>query len=129
VDAGLHVAHYLLLGGPGETAETLENTLKHVEQLRKTVFFFFCGIRIYPHTGLYDRALADGQIDAQQDLLAPVYYHTDTISSDDIVTTVQTRSRNRINWVVGSGGEETAQLLTRLYDRGYTGPLWEYLIR
>jgi radical SAM superfamily enzyme YgiQ (UPF0313 family) len=128
-DAGLHVAHYLLLGGPGETAETLDSTLKHAEELKKTVLFFFCGIRIYPHTRLYERALADGQIDADQDLLAPVFYHTDAISNDDIITTVQTRSRNRINWVVGSGGEETAQLLTRLYDRGYTGPLWEYLIR
>lgn len=129
LDAGLHVAHYLLLGGPGETAETLDNTLRHVEQLKKTVLFFFCGIRIYPHTRLYDRALAEGQIDANQDLLAPVFYHTDALGSDDIITTVQTQSRNRINWVVGSGGEETAQLLTRLYDRGYTGPLWEYLIR
>jgi radical SAM superfamily enzyme YgiQ (UPF0313 family) len=129
VGAGLHVAHYLLLGGPGETAETLDNTLRHVERLGKSVLFFFCGIRIYPHTRLYDRALADGQIDAGQDLLAPVFYHTDAIGSDEIIKTVQTRSRNRINWVVGSGGEETARLLTRLYDRGYTGPLWEYLIR
>jgi radical SAM superfamily enzyme YgiQ (UPF0313 family) len=129
VEAGLHVAHYLLLGGPDETAKTLDTTLRHVEQLEKTVLFFFCGIRIYPHTRLYDRALADGQIDANQDLLAPVFYHSESISSDEIIETVQTRSRNRINWVVGSGGQETAQLLARLYDRGYTGPLWEYLIR
>ncbi len=129
VDAGLHVAHYLLLGGPDETAETLDSTLRHVEELEKTVFFFFCGIRIYPHTRLYDRALADGQIDADQDLLAPVFYQTDAISSEDIIATVQARSRSRINWVVGSGGEETARLLARLYDRGYTGPMWEYLIR
>lgn len=129
VDAGLHVAHFLLLGGPGETAETLDSTLRHVEELEKSVLFFFCGIRIYPHTRLYDRALADGQIDAHQDLLTPVFYHADAISSNDIITAVQTRGRNRINWVAGSGGEQTAQLLTRLYDRGYTGPLWEYLIR
>lgn len=129
VGAGLHVAHYLLLGGPGETADTLDSTLTHAKELTKTVLFFFCGIRIYPHTRLYDRALADGQIDADQDLLAPVFYHTDAISNDDITTTVQSHSQNRINWVVGSGGEQTAQLLTRLYDRGYTGPLWEYLIR
>lgn len=129
IDAGLHVAHYLLLGGPGETAETLKNTLTNVETLEKTVLFFFCGIRIYPHTRLYERALADGQIDAEQDLLGPVFYQSEAIGPDAIIKAVQTQSRNRINWVVGSGGEETAQLLTRLYDRGYTGPLWEYLIR
>lgn len=129
LDAGLHVAHYLLLGGPDETADTLDTTLRYVEELEKTVLFFFCGIRIYPHTRLYDRALADGQIDGNQDLLTPVFYHSDAISRDEIIGTVEARSRNRINWVVGSGGEETARLLTRLYDRGYTGPLWEYLIR
>jgi radical SAM superfamily enzyme YgiQ (UPF0313 family) len=129
IDAGLHVAHYLLLGGPGETTETLKNTLQNIETLKKTVLFFFCGIRIYPHTRLYERALADGQIDTEQDLLTPVFYRSEAIGPDAIIKAVQTQSRNRINWVFGSGGEETAQLLTRLYDRGYTGPLWEYLIR
>ncbi|MBE0597889.1 MAG: radical SAM protein, partial [Desulfuromonadales bacterium] len=31
--AGLHVAHYFLLGGPGESEATLQTTLEHAEQL------------------------------------------------------------------------------------------------
>ena len=57
LDAGLRVAHYLMPGGPGEDERTLEETLTGVEQLEKTVLFFFCGVRIYPHTALYDIAL------------------------------------------------------------------------
>lgn len=129
VAAGLHVAHYFLLGGPGETAETLETTLNSVDKLNKTVLFLFCGMRIYPHTDLYHHALHEGQIDPSQDLLAPVYYQSPAISNDEIIRRTRAKSRNRINWITGGGGDKTAQLLTRLYDRGYTGPLWEYLIR
>jgi len=35
----------------------------------------------------------------------------------------------RTNWVVGSGGETMAKIITRMYSRGHSGPLWEYLIR
>lgn len=43
--AGCHVAHYLLLGGPGETLSTLQETLDHIDTLRKTVLFFSGRIR------------------------------------------------------------------------------------
>ena len=41
IDAGLHVAHYLLLGGPGENRGTVEETLSQIETLKRSVFFFF----------------------------------------------------------------------------------------
>ena len=41
VEAGLHVAHYLLLGGPGENRGTVEETLSRLEALKRSVFFFF----------------------------------------------------------------------------------------
>ena len=69
--AGLHIAHYFLFGGPGESPQTLQETLENAEKLEKSVFFFFCGIRIYPHTALYETALREGQITADQNLLQP----------------------------------------------------------
>ena len=84
LDAGLYIAHYFLLGGPGETPETLQETLSGVDQLDKAVFFFFCGIRIYPHTALYDTAVSEGQISASQNLLEPVFYRSPFISDIEI---------------------------------------------
>lgn len=129
LDAGLLVAHYFLLGGPGETAATLETTMDAAKKLKKTVLFLFCGMRIYPHTGLYDLALREGQVSASQNLLKPVYYQSPAISREQIIKRVTELSEQRSNWITGGGGEETAELLTRLFNRGYTGPLWEYLIR
>jgi radical SAM superfamily enzyme YgiQ (UPF0313 family) len=127
--AGLHVAHYLLPGGPGETPATLAETLDNAEKLRQCVLFFFCGMRIYPHTDLYETALRQGLISETQSLLEPVFYRTAGLSATQITAQVRQRAGNRINWVVGSGGPETAALVERMYSRGYSGPLWEYLAR
>nr|WP_155450613.1 lipid biosynthesis B12-binding/radical SAM protein [Allochromatium palmeri] len=125
--AGLHVAHYFLLGGPGESAATVDESLDAIEQLKKTVVFFFFGIRIYPGTGLYDRALAEGKIDRSTDLLRPVYYHPDAISLAAIEAQVINRAARRRNWLVGSGGARVTASLQAMHQRGLIGPLWEYL--
>jgi radical SAM superfamily enzyme YgiQ (UPF0313 family) len=128
-EAGLHVAHYFLLGGPGENRDTLEETLSRVDKLPKTVLFFFCGMRIYPHTPLYEIAAAEGQIDPGRSLLKPVFYQSPALSSEDIIRTVTERANGRPNWVIGSGGPEMETILSRMYARGFSGPLWEYLAR
>lgn len=128
-EANLYTAHYLLLGGPGEDAASLEDTLDELDKLDRTVLFFYCGIRIYPNTLLYRWALEEGQIAPQQDLLPPTFYQSPYIHSSDIVTRVREKSRGRPNWMISTGGEETAQILSRMYEKGYTGPLWEYLLR
>jgi len=51
IEAGLFVAHYFLLGGPGEDEDSLNETLSNIAMLNKSVFFFFalCAfIRILP---------------------------------------------------------------------------------
>jgi radical SAM superfamily enzyme YgiQ (UPF0313 family) len=126
--AGLHIAHYFLLGGPGETRQTLRETLDNAEKLKKSVFFFFCGIRIYPHTALYDIALQEGQIKASQNLLSPVFYRSPHITDREIMQTVEEHAGGRFNWIVGSGENKATKILPRLYERGFSGPLWEHLI-
>lgn len=128
-DAGLHVAHYFLLGGPGESAATVTESLDHIEGLNKTVLFFFVGIRIYPHTALYDIALDEGRITPETDMLQPVFYQAEAIDRDAIEALVTARAGKRSNWIVGSGGTETAAAVRKMYERGYSGPLWEFLAR
>ena len=128
-EAGLYVAHYFLLGGPGENSATLNETLSNVDKLERGIFFFFCGMRIYPHTALYDIAVKEGQVEQGQSLLEPVFYRSTSLDSDEIIRRVQKQAQDRVNWVIGAGGEETADIIARLYERGHCGPLWEYLIR
>ncbi len=126
--AGIHVCHYFLLGGPGETAESIEETLDNAGRLESAAFFFFCGIRIYPGTGLYNIALAESRISPDDDLLKPVFYCSDSISTSEIEDMINKRAAARRNWVIGSGGSEMNRIMARLYSRGRVGPLWEKLI-
>ncbi len=129
LDAGLHAAHFFLLGGPGENEATLNESLDNIERLNKTVLFFFIGIRIYPGTGLYDIALNRDKITPDTNLLEPVFYRAKAIDPPSIETLVTTRAAKRVNWLVGSGGDQSTATIAQMHDRGFSGPLWEFLVR
>lgn len=127
-DAGLHIAHYLLFGGPGEDENTLKETLTSADELEKAVLILFCGIRIYPHTALHQIAIREGQITDSQNLLEPVFYQSPVLKTDTTTAMVTERAMGRPHWVFGSGSEKTAGIVSRLHARGHYGPLWEQLI-
>jgi hypothetical protein len=127
--AGLHVAHYFLFGGPGETAETLADSCAHIDKLERTVLFLFCGMRIYPHTGLYEIALRQGQETSSQSIVDPVFYQPPGLDLDAVSRHLSEHARGRDNWVHAAGGEAAVRIMRRMYRRGRSGPLWEYLVR
>jgi radical SAM superfamily enzyme YgiQ (UPF0313 family) len=126
--AGLHVAHYVLLGGPGETVASVNATLDLCDRIEDAALFFFCGVRIYPGTPLYSVALREGRVGPTDDLLAPRFYLPTGLHPDTIHDLVSTRSRGRRHWVVGSGDASTAAVMKRMYQRGQVGPLWDRLV-
>lgn len=128
-EAGLHVAHYFLFAGPGESEETVATSLSNIDKLEKTVLFLFCGMRIYPHTALYEIAIEQGQLEASQSILEPVFYRPSAIGIPRAAEMIAAHARGRDNWVQGAGGDDTSDILNRMYRKGFTGPLWEYLIR
>ena len=129
LDAGLYVAHYFLLGGVGENKPSLMETLDKADTLERSALFFFCGMRIYPGTELYRISTNEGQVDPAYSILEPVFYQSSMIGPEEIVGMLDEKAGGRINWVTGSGGEDTADIIQRLYQRGHTGPMWDYLIR
>ena len=128
-DAGLHVAHYLMLGGPGETERTLQSTLSNGGQLEKTVIFVFCGVRIYPHTDLYETALNEKQVARNKNLLEPTFYWSSALDRENVIDLLMAHAAKHTNWVIGSGPPGMYKLMAKLHARGRVGPLWENLIR
>jgi hypothetical protein len=126
--AGLHVAHYFMLGGPGESRETVIETLDGCEQLASAALFFFCGVRVYPGTSLHELALRQGQVKPDQDLLDPTFYRPSAIGTDEISGMVAERAKGRLNWVIGSGDDAMSRMTARMRRRGMIGPLWDRII-
>jgi radical SAM superfamily enzyme YgiQ (UPF0313 family) len=71
---GIRRMGFLLLGGPGETRETVEESLAFAESFRLDFLKITVGIRIYPDTPLARRAVQDGMISSEDDLLHPRFY-------------------------------------------------------
>lgn len=65
---------FLLLGGPGETRESVEESLVFAESLQLEALKITSGIRIYPDTALAKSAIDDGLVSPDDDLLIPRFY-------------------------------------------------------
>jgi radical SAM superfamily enzyme YgiQ (UPF0313 family) len=71
---GIRRMGFLLLGGPGETRETVEESLAFADSLHLDLLKTTVGIRIYPGTPLARRAVRDGMVSGESDLLSPRFY-------------------------------------------------------
>ena len=65
---------FLLMGGPAETRETVEESLSFADSLELDSLKITVGIRIYPETELAAIAVKQGIIAPQDDLLQPAFY-------------------------------------------------------
>ncbi|MDR2848023.1 MAG: radical SAM protein [Bacteroidales bacterium] len=121
-DLGIFYAHFLILGGYGETEDTLNETFEHSKQLGITVIFPFVGMRIYPETALCDIALKEGVISHRNELINPVYY----VSKDINIDTMEARAMaTGKKWFFPNNN--TAPMSDRFRAKKIKGPLWEYM--
>ena len=65
---------FLLLGGPGETKESVDESLAFARSLGLETLKISVGIRLYPHTPLARLAVEQGVVSPKDDLLLPRFY-------------------------------------------------------
>jgi radical SAM superfamily enzyme YgiQ (UPF0313 family) len=71
---GIGVLGFLLLGMPGETPDSVEQSLEFARSLPLQDLRITVGIRIYPGTALARTAVAEGVIASEAELLRPRFY-------------------------------------------------------
>lgn len=118
--------HFLILGGPGETSDTLEETLQNSRLLNDVVVLPIVGMRVYPGTSLHTRAMAERVIDGGTDLLIPYHYIAPGLTADGITQRLNAFVKSDPNWIVGEPPPSFHDLVARLRKRGVVGPLWAY---
>ena len=118
----IHTAHFLILGGYGETENSLEETLQNSKRIEKTVFFPFFGMRIYPNTKIYQYAVAEGKIKAGDPLLSPVYYLADNIRYGELKKRARAVGKR---WIFQD--DNLSKPIEMMRKKGIKGPLWEML--
>lgn len=125
----VHYAHFLIAGGPGETEATLIEGFENSKKLRKTVFFPFVGMRIFPGTALFSKAIQDGLIRQQQDFLDPIFYISPSLDQSRIRKLHEGFKAQMPNWVIDDVSPQMKSVMDGLRKKGVRGPLWEFLAR
>ena len=126
-DAGISNAHFFIFGGPNETVETVKEGLNNIEKLSRCVVFAFNGIRIIPGTPIHRRAINEGMISREDDLLEPKYYFSPETTPEYITKEVGASFRNRIDRISSPGsGQEKISILQKM---GFKGPIWDLILK
>ena len=84
---GIKTLWIFLIGGPGETRQTLEETLAFAKWRleRGDAVYLTVGVRIYPGTTLHRIAIAEGVVPPTSTLLDPAFYFSSDLDFDTTV--------------------------------------------
>jgi len=128
-DLGVDFAHYLLFGGPGESAETVAESFSLMDEVDPTAIIAMTGIRIYPGTPLHAQAVAEGMLQADVPLLEPVFYISPSLK-ESLCDMVREKALSRKNWIVpGLEVNMSDAMLEALRRFSVRGPLWKLIRR
>ena len=85
--AGIGVLWVFLVGGPGETATTIEDTLEFAEWrlAHGDAVYVTVGVRVYPGTTMRRVAIEEGVIQQDDPLLVPTFYFSPQLRLENTV--------------------------------------------
>lgn len=139
------VMYDLLIGGPGETPETVNTTIETMRRIAPDRVGMSVGVRIYPDTpiaeAVFSRAKPErdpnlrGQVSGNPDLLSPVFYVSAELGDDPIGMVREMVAGDRRFFT--SADPETGQdynynqnqVLIDAIRAGYRGAYWDILRR
>lgn len=131
--AGLKSMWFFMLGGPGETMETCEESIRFAETRLKGRQFtsvFFTGVRILPGTALARTVIERGYFAADTDFSMGVFYFSPEINEQQVLDRIhQAVIRNPSIVQAAEGGESMAQsvMYRMLNVCRVAPPYWRYL--
>ena len=110
--SGIRCTWFFLLGGPGETLATVEETVSFIEthlNCRRFLTVLLTGLRIFPGTELARIAVAQSYLKPDDDLCRPTFYFSPDVDEREVIerinqailrcpTLVHGAEQNRSRW-------------------------------
>jgi len=135
----------LLLGGPGETKASVEETIELMHETKPSMVGVTVGIRIYPGTKMAEMIRGEGPIfgnrnlfgivEGNEDFLEPVFYISEEVGKH--ITSWVTRLTGGNRRFLFADGEDPNRdynyndnaVLVEAIRKGYRGAYWDILRR
>ncbi len=133
IDLEIEQLIHIIVGGPGETSETVRASFDRLETIRNYRgniwqgdgdVIIFLGMRIYPHTPLQKIAEKDKVISKGQNLLKPTFYISPQIKEVDLFSLVREYCEVNPRWMAPGlglnnpdGFDEMSQIQFALYQK------------
>jgi radical SAM superfamily enzyme YgiQ (UPF0313 family) len=126
-EAGLQFCHSLILGGPGEDWNTLDETFRLMDEIDPTAVIAMIGVRVYPRTALAQMLVEAGHYDPLELAYPPQFYISPALG-DELIDLVIEHAGECRNWIVPGQQINYSVKLQRLFrKRGKMGPTWGYM--
>ncbi|MHB8174139.1 MAG: B12-binding domain-containing radical SAM protein [Nitrospirota bacterium] len=97
-ETGLMSLVFLILGGPGEDADTLQETFSVLDKIQPDKVFAVAGVRIYPGTPLARLAVKERLIQPDDPLMMPEFYVSDKLG-DGLYSMAEDYFKAHPDWV------------------------------
>ena len=125
-EQNIAVANYFMMGGPGETRETVEEGIKNIESLETAVSFVFLGVRVLPGTPLLKLAIDEKVVSPDTDFTRPVYYFSPKLDRTWLEKRLDETLSKIKRCVYPPNSMDAGIALLR--KMGYRGNLWEMMV-
>jgi radical SAM superfamily enzyme YgiQ (UPF0313 family) len=123
--------HFMIFGGPGETHESIEETIARAAEIPKALYFATIGMRIYPGTPLCQRVNllhANSPDHAPSDfLLEPRFHIEPPLTVAGIHARLSQVLQGSGNWALGDLPPAFAAIVAKLRRSGKGANIWEYM--
>ncbi len=141
----------LLLGGPGETRETIEETIELMKKIKPSRAGVSIGIRIYPGTSLAEIVRTEGvskenkdlfgRVEGNQDFFEPIFYISSQIGQEITSYVAQLIKEDKRFFFANPEDSQTGLssgqnynynenvILVEAVKKGFRGAYWDILRR
>jgi radical SAM superfamily enzyme YgiQ (UPF0313 family) len=124
----IRYTHFIIFGGPGETPETMEETIARAAALPNALYFATIGMRVYPGTPLWrlDQQRHPDDADGEY-LLEPRFFLEPPLTVEGIHARLRQVQQSAPNWAVGDPPPAFVETLAKLRRRVQGVNMWEYV--
>ncbi|MEE4259874.1 MAG: radical SAM protein [Bacteroidales bacterium] len=117
-DVDMPTMWFFILGGPGENDQTIDETFDFIHRFieERDLVHITEGLRIYPNTGLEERAIKEGIINEGESLLSPHFYVSNLLGKERLAERIKTFTTTHYNCLRSADSTPSKEMIQKALE-------------